>query len=64
MSAEEYRELKDTITHRAEIVDSVLEDMLPLGSPDALYEASSYLFEAGGKRLRPAIVLLVAEALG
>jgi len=42
--------------------DAISED-LPIDEPQRLYEASRYLLEAGGKRLRPTILLLTAEAL-
>jgi geranylgeranyl diphosphate synthase type I len=42
--------------------DAISED-LPIDKPQRLYEASRYLLEAGGKRLRPTILLLTAEAL-
>ena len=47
---------------RQEIDEAITED-LPIDEPTRLYEASRYLFDAGGKRLRPTITLLVAEAL-
>ncbi|ALU12085.1 geranylgeranyl pyrophosphate synthase [Ignicoccus islandicus DSM 13165] len=34
------------------------------GSPDILYKAAQHLPKAGGKRLRPALVILVSKALG
>ncbi|MEF8786470.1 MAG: polyprenyl synthetase family protein [Haloarculaceae archaeon] len=49
-------------TRRGEINDA-LDEGLPLQEPEELYEASRYLLEAGGKRLRPTILLLVAESL-
>lgn len=47
---------------RAMVNDAIPED-LPVDDPERLYEASRYLLDAGGKRLRPAILLLVGEAL-
>ena len=47
---------------RTEVNDAIDED-LPLDHPEQLYEASRYLLEAGGKRLRPTILLLAAEML-
>lgn len=47
---------------RCDINDAISKD-LPIGEPQRLYEASRYLLDAGGKRLRPTISLLVAEAL-
>lgn len=64
VTEDEYEELKAQIAKRGEVVDGAIEELLPLGEPKALYEASRYLLEAGGKRLRPAILLLVTESLG
>jgi geranylgeranyl diphosphate synthase type I len=47
---------------RNQINDAIDED-LPIDEPERLYEASRYLLKAGGKRLRPTILLLTAEAL-
>lgn len=49
-------------SRRTEINTAIDED-LPTAEPARLYEASRYLLEAGGKRLRPALLLLVAEAI-
>ncbi len=38
--------------------------MLPVAHPEELYKASRYLVDAGGKRLRPAVLILAAEAVG
>jgi len=51
------------IQHRRERVNEAIVEDLPIKRPDRLYEASRYLLEAGGKRLRPTILLLTAEAL-
>lgn len=48
---------------RRAVIDAAIPEDLPVVEPRRLYEASRYLFEAGGKRLRPTITLLVAEAL-
>lgn len=44
-------------------VDDALAEQLPLQRPEQLYEASRYILQAGGKRLRPTVLLLVAEAV-
>jgi geranylgeranyl diphosphate synthase type I len=44
-------------------VNEAIDEDLPIARPERLYEASRYLLEAGGKRLRPTILLLSAEAL-
>jgi geranylgeranyl diphosphate synthase type I len=51
------------IASRRESINDALDEGLPLQEPERLYEASRYLLEAGGKRLRPTILLLVAESL-
>jgi len=48
---------------RRKMVNGAIEEDLPIDEPRRLYEASRYLLEAGGKRLRPTITLLAAEAL-
>ncbi len=47
----------------ASAVDSFIMDHVR-GMPETLYKAGLHLIKAGGKRLRPAIVLLFARALG
>jgi geranylgeranyl diphosphate synthase type I len=48
---------------RRERVNDAIDEQLPVQRPERLYEASRYLLEAGGKRLRPTILLLTAEAV-
>lgn len=46
-------------------VDSHLSDVLGMyRSPSCLYDPVRYLFDAGGKRIRPLLVVLSAEACG
>ncbi|WP_246983095.1 geranylfarnesyl diphosphate synthase [Halorientalis marina] len=51
------------IDARRERVNDAITEELPIIRPERLYEASRYLLDAGGKRLRPTILLLAAEAL-
>ena len=51
------------IEPRRAAVNEALDEALPVAPPEELYRASRHLLEAGGKRLRPAIVLLAAEAV-
>jgi geranylgeranyl diphosphate synthase type I len=44
-------------------VNAAIDEDLPLAAPERLYEASRYLLKAGGKRLRPTVSLLAAEAV-
>jgi geranylgeranyl diphosphate synthase type I len=53
----------DAVRERRELVNEAIDEELPMAEPERLYRASRLLLEAGGKRLRPATVLLVAEAL-
>ncbi|WP_336344020.1 geranylfarnesyl diphosphate synthase [Halalkalicoccus ordinarius] len=53
----------DAVEERRERVNEAIVDRLPIERPERLYEASRYLLDAGGKRLRPAVLLLAAEAL-
>jgi geranylgeranyl diphosphate synthase type I len=48
---------------RRERVNDAIDEQLPVQQPERLYEASRYLLNAGGKRLRPTILLLTAEAV-
>ncbi len=53
----------EAVSERRELVNAALDDYLPLSDPERLYEASRYLLEAGGKRLRPTVLMLTGEAL-
>ncbi|WP_224335330.1 geranylfarnesyl diphosphate synthase [Haloprofundus halobius] len=51
------------VGERRELVNEAIDEEVPMAEPERLYEATRYLLEAGGKRLRPAVALLAAEAL-
>ena len=51
------------IRERRERVNEAIDRDLPLEEPERLWEASRYLLKAGGKRLRPTVSLLAAEAI-
>ncbi|OIB59303.1 geranylfarnesyl diphosphate synthase [Natrialba sp. SSL1] len=53
----------EAVRARRELVNEAIPDELPIQEPERLYEASRYLLDAGGKRLRPAVLLAAAEAL-
>ncbi|AOW79952.1 geranylgeranyl diphosphate synthase [Halodesulfurarchaeum formicicum] len=55
--------VEDAIEHRREIVNTHIDDYLPMGDPERLYQASRHVLLAGGKRLRPTILLVAGEAL-
>jgi len=54
---------KRAIERRRQFVDGAIEDAVPTDGSADLPDASRHLIEAGGKRLRPAVLLLAAESL-
>lgn len=56
--------LDDELRRRAEMISEAIEELLPVVHPKGLYEAGRHLVDAGGKRLRPSMLLLAAEAMG
>ena len=55
--------VEQAIERRRAIVNDAIDTDLPIKEPRRLYEASRYLLDAGGKRLRPTVLLLAAESL-
>ncbi|WP_323172402.1 geranylfarnesyl diphosphate synthase [Natrialba sp. PRR66] len=53
----------EAVRERRELVNDAIPEELPIQRPERLYEASRYLLDAGGKRLRPTVLLATAEAL-
>jgi len=58
-----HERLERAIDARRERVNDAIVERLPIQRPERLYEASRYLLDAGGKRLRPTVLLLAAEAV-
>jgi len=56
------RELDSELQMRATLVTGAIEELLPVVNPRPLYEASRHLVDAGGKRLRPSMLLLAGQA--
>jgi geranylgeranyl diphosphate synthase type I len=56
--------IEEELLKRARLVSKAIDDLLPIGHPQGLYRASRHLVDAGGKRLRPSMLLLAAEAAG
>lgn len=52
------------LERRAAPISEAIEKLLPITHPKELYEASRHLVDAGGKRLRPSMLLIAAEAAG
>ncbi|MFC6718866.1 geranylfarnesyl diphosphate synthase [Natrialbaceae archaeon GCM10025810] len=65
MTTPEAREeaVLEAVRKRRERVNEAIPEELPIQRPERLYEASRYLLDAGGKRLRPTVLLTAAEAL-
>ena len=61
--SERHQQVEQAILARREQVNEALPEELPIARPEHLYEATRYLLDAGGKRLRPTVLLLVAESL-
>jgi len=59
-----YDELFARIMGMAKNVDAVIFELLPQEEPKNLYEAARHYPLAGGKRVRPFVVLRAAEAVG
>jgi len=57
------RTVEDAVASRREVVNEHLDTYLPLADPERLYEASRHVLKAGGKRLRPTILLVAGEAV-
>ena len=57
------RAVMEAIEWRRKQVNDAIPENLPVVEPKKLYEASRYLLDAGGKRLRPTILLLAAESI-
>jgi geranylgeranyl diphosphate synthase type I len=56
--------IDEELAKRAGFVSKAIEELLPIGHPTGLYQASRHLVDAGGKRLRPSMLLIAAEAAG
>ncbi|MFB6162835.1 MAG: polyprenyl synthetase family protein [Halococcoides sp.] len=63
MAAQDSDAVTTAIAERRRLVNDALPDDVPVVFPERLYEASRYLLDAGGKRLRPTMVLLAGEAI-
>jgi len=58
--------IKQELVRRAQEIDQLLEDFLPSENdyPPAIHQAMRYSVLAGGKRLRPILVMASAETVG
>lgn len=63
MSSTDRDRVTAALAKRRGLVNDALTETLPIEHPEQLYAASRHLLDAGGKRLRPTVLLLTAEAL-
>lgn len=56
--------IRQKLQRCASKVDSFIDELLKPRRPEILYEASRHIIEAGGKRLRPYLVLKSCELVG
>lgn len=59
-----FTNLMTALKRTSEEVNQELQRYLPQGRPEIIHESMAYSINAGGKRLRPALVLWTAELLG
>jgi geranylgeranyl diphosphate synthase type I len=57
------RGVEQALDRRRERIDEALLAAVPVETPERLHGAARHLLQAGGKRLRPALLLLSAESL-
>ena len=55
--------LDEELKRRASMVTDAIEKLLPVVHPQGLYVAGRHLVDAGGKRLRPSMLILAAETV-
>lgn len=56
--------IREYLKTQAEFINRRLEKLIPSGIPKVLFDAMEYSLKAGGKRLRPILVLEAAKAVG
>ena len=64
MTTAELQKTSNFYAHRDKIEQEIAKSILTLGEKTKLRDACEYALKSGGKRFRPLLVLLVAEALG
>ena len=63
MSTSRPRTVESAVARRKELVDAAIREEVAQIQPDHLAEKCQHLLEAGGKRLRPTMLLLATESL-
>ncbi|WP_297452652.1 polyprenyl synthetase family protein [Persephonella sp.] len=57
-------DIKAYLKQQAEFINRKIQEYIPSGTPEKLFEAMAYSLNAGGKRLRPILILESAKAVG
>lgn len=55
--------VQEYLKKQTEYIDSKIRELLPFGKPEPLFKAVDYSLSAGGKRLRPVLVVESAKSL-
>ncbi len=60
------KDFKTKLSDYQEVIEKAIDRLLPISTtnPTRIHEAMRYSMEAGGKRLRPVLVMATAELLG
>ncbi len=56
--------IRDFLAKQAVFINEAIEKYIPKGTPEKLFDAMAYSLKAGGKRLRPILILESAKAVG
>lgn len=64
MTTAELQKTSNFYFHRDKIEQEIAKSILSLGEKTKLRDACEYALKSGGKRFRPLLVLMIAEALG
>ena len=56
--------IRDFLAKQAVFINQQIKMLTPKGVPEKLFDAMSYSLNAGGKRLRPILILESAKAVG
>ncbi len=57
-------DIRSYLKQQAEFINKQIKNFVPSGTPEKLFNAMEYSLTAGGKRLRPVLILESAKAVG
>jgi geranylgeranyl diphosphate synthase type II len=61
---EKVLDIKEYLKEQSQFINEKLNDLIPTGEPKILFDSIKYSLTAGGKRIRPILVLESAKAVG